>query len=59
MVGNIVALGALVGLTAVVSLEAVEKALEKRVPPGPWEKNRQALAAGFKAAQELNQAGTR
>ncbi len=59
MVGNIVALGALVGLTAVVSLEAVEKALEKRVPAGTMEKNRQALAAGFKAAQELNQAGTR
>lgn len=55
VVSNIVALGALVGLTKVVSLEAMEKALEKRVPAGTMDKNRKALAAGFKAAQELDQ----
>jgi 2-oxoglutarate ferredoxin oxidoreductase subunit gamma len=59
VVSNIVALGALVGLTGVVSLKAVEKSLEKRVPPGTMEKNRKALAAGFKVAQELGTTGTR
>ena len=50
---NAVALGVLVGLTQVVSREAIEKAVTARAPKGTEEMNRAALAAGFAAAEKL------
>jgi 2-oxoglutarate ferredoxin oxidoreductase subunit gamma len=49
---NVVALGALVGLTGVVSREAIEKAVSARAPKGTQELNLKALAAGFDAVRE-------
>lgn len=48
---NTVALGVLVGLTNVVSTEALEKAVTARAPRGTEEMNRKALEAGFLAAK--------
>lgn len=50
---NTVALGVLVGLTGVVSKAAIEKAVTARAPKGTEEMNRQALAAGFAAAEAV------
>jgi len=50
---NSVALGVLVGLTGVVSRQALEKAVLARVPKGTEELNRKAIAAGFAAAEQL------
>ncbi|MCX7756366.1 MAG: 2-oxoacid:acceptor oxidoreductase family protein [Anaerolineales bacterium] len=50
---NTVALGALVGLTGVVSRQAIEKAVLARAPKGTEEMNRRALEAGFQAVQKL------
>ena len=50
---NVVALGVLVGLTQVVSCDAIEKAVTARAPKGTEELNRTALAAGFAAAEQL------
>jgi 2-oxoglutarate ferredoxin oxidoreductase subunit gamma len=47
---NVVALGVLVGLTGVVSRQAITQAVEARAPKGTEEMNRAALAAGFAAA---------
>jgi 2-oxoglutarate ferredoxin oxidoreductase subunit gamma len=47
---NVVALGVLVGLTGVVSREAITKAVAARAPKGTEEMNRAALSAGFAAA---------
>ena len=49
---NTVALGVLVGLTGVVSRQAIEKAVTARAPRGTEEMNMKALAAGFEAAKE-------
>ena len=49
-----VALGVLVGLTGVVSREAVQKAVVARAPKGTEEMNRAALAAGFAAADQAS-----
>ncbi len=46
---NTVALGALVGLTGVVSRSAIEQAVLARAPKGTEEMNRKALEAGFAA----------
>ena len=54
-VSNIVALGAMVGLSGVVSPEALGKALDERVPAGTQAMNRKALAAGLQAAQRLTE----
>lgn len=43
---NIVALGAVVAITKVVSEESLEKAVLNRVPAGTEEKNKKALAVG-------------
>jgi len=51
---NVVALGLLVGLTEVVSREAVAKAVTARAPKGTEELNLAALAAGFAAAERLS-----
>ena len=50
---NTVALGVLVGLTGVVSREAIEKAVTARAPRGTEDMNRQALQAGFTAAEQV------
>ncbi len=49
---NVVALGVLVGLTQVVSREAIEKAVTARAPKGTEEMNRAALARGFEIAEK-------
>ena len=50
IVANIVALGAIIGLSGIVSRAAIEKALMARVPKGTEQLNFQALAAGFEMA---------
>jgi 2-oxoglutarate ferredoxin oxidoreductase subunit gamma len=50
---NTVALGLLVGLTGVVSRDAIEKAVTARAPKGTEEMNRKALQAGFAAAEGI------
>ena len=50
---NIIALGVLVGLTDVVSRQAIEKAVTARAPRGTEEMNRKALQAGFNAAEQV------
>jgi 2-oxoglutarate ferredoxin oxidoreductase subunit gamma len=51
MVANIVALGSLAAISRAVTLESLEKAVLARVPRGTAELNKQALAAGMKAAR--------
>jgi len=51
---NVVALGVLVGLTGVVSRDAIEKAVTARAPKGTEDANRAALAAGFAAANLIS-----
>jgi len=53
---NTVALGLLVGLTGVVSRNALEKAVLARAPKGTEEMNRKALQAGFAAAEGVKSA---
>lgn len=50
---NIMALGAVVGLTGVVSREAMEQAVLARVPKGTEELNRKALALGWEMAKKV------
>ena len=50
IVANIVALGAIIGLTEVVSKDSIECALLKRVPKGTEELNKKALLEGYKLA---------
>jgi 2-oxoglutarate ferredoxin oxidoreductase subunit gamma len=47
---NVVALGVLVGLTGVVSRQAITQAVAARAPKGTEEMNKAALLAGFAAA---------
>jgi 2-oxoglutarate ferredoxin oxidoreductase subunit gamma len=54
---NTVALGVLVGLTGVVSREAIEKAVTARAPHGTEEMNHKALEAGFAAAGRVQGSG--
>ena len=54
---NTVALGVLVGLTGVVSRQAIEKAITARAPRGTEEMNRKALQAGFEAAEMAGDRG--
>ena len=53
---NTIALGVLVGLTGVVSQQALEKAILARAPRGTEEMNHKALVAGFAAAEEVKEA---
>jgi 2-oxoglutarate ferredoxin oxidoreductase subunit gamma len=55
MTANIVALGALVTLTSVVTRASLETAVLQRVPPGTEELNRKALDAGVDAAKRYLQ----
>lgn len=50
---NVVALGVLVGLTGVVTRQAIEKAVAARAPKGTEAMNRAALEAGFNAAEKV------
>ena len=52
MFANIIALGAIVGLTGTVSRESLVAAVLARVPKGTEEKNRQAISIGFEMVQE-------
>ena len=52
MVANIIALGAIAGITQVVSRASLEKAVMGRIPKGTEEKNRLALEIGFRLAAE-------
>lgn len=52
LVANVVALGALVELSGVVSKEAIEKALENRVPRDALDVNKRALATGYDMGKE-------
>lgn len=53
IVANMVALGVLVTLTSVVSMEAVTRAIENSVPPGTEEMNLKAFRLGVAAAEKL------
>lgn len=53
---NTVALGVLVGLTGVVSRQAIEKAVTARAPKGTEAMNLRALEAGFAAAVQAKAA---
>ena len=55
IVANVVGLGVLVGLTGIVSPEAVEAAVRHRVPRGTEDLNTKALVAGFKAAERIRE----
>ena len=52
---NVVALGVLVGLTEVVSRQAIEKAVLARAPKGTEEMNKAALNAGLEFASKFNE----
>ena len=54
---NTVALGILVGLTGLVTREAIEKAVRRYAPPGTADLNSQALQAGFEQAEQIIRAG--
>lgn len=55
--GNIVALGALAGLTGVVSETALRKAVLNRVPKGTEDRNMEAMERGLRAARKVLQNG--
>lgn len=50
---NVVALGLIVGLTGIVSRQAIEAAVAAHVPRGTEELNTKALAAGLEEAERL------
>ena len=52
MFANIIALGAIVGLTGTVSRDSLVAAVLERVPKGTEDKNRQAIEIGFQLAKE-------
>lgn len=52
---NIVALGAIVAMSGVVSRKAIEKAVLARVPKGTEEMNLKALRAGYNAVHNAQQ----
>ena len=57
IVANVVGLGVLVGLTRIVSQEAIEEAVRDCVPRGTEQINLKALAAGFDAAERAREEG--
>ncbi|MEI7542987.1 MAG: 2-oxoacid:acceptor oxidoreductase family protein [bacterium] len=52
---NVVSLGAIVALTGIVSLGAMEKTVLKRAPGGTEDLNLRALEEGYKAALEIKE----
>jgi 2-oxoglutarate ferredoxin oxidoreductase subunit gamma len=55
MVTNIVALGAIVEVTKIITKESLEKAVLARVPKGTEDLNRRALSMGYKIAENSMQ----
>jgi len=53
MTTNIISLGALVGISGVVSRKSLEKAVLNRVPKGTEQLNLKALELGFQLAEEV------
>jgi 2-oxoglutarate ferredoxin oxidoreductase subunit gamma len=53
MVANVIALGAIAGLTGIVSHEALVNAVLARAPRGTEEKNRKAVEIGFREALKI------
>jgi len=53
MTTNIISLGALVGISQVVSAKSLEKAVLNRVPKGTEQLNLKALELGFRLAEEV------
>jgi 2-oxoglutarate ferredoxin oxidoreductase subunit gamma len=53
LVTNIISLGIIVGLTEVVSQEAIQKALRSRIPAKAREVNEKALLLGFDIAKDF------
>lgn len=51
MVTNIVALGAIIEITKIITYESLEKAVLSRVPKGTEELNRKALTYGYEIAK--------
>lgn len=51
MVTNIIALGAIVEITKVITKESLEKAVLDRVPKGTEELNKKALSMGYRIAE--------
>jgi len=58
IVANVVGLGALAGLTGIVSREALEAAVRERAPRGTADINLKTLAADFEAAARVRGAKT-
>lgn len=55
IVANMVALGSVVALTNLITLESLKKAVKNRVPKGTIEMNVKAVDAGFSVAKKLLQ----
>lgn len=55
---NIIMLGALSGVTGIVTLDALSRALEGNVPSKTLETNREALKSGFKAVHRSRLEGS-
>lgn len=53
LVTNIISLGIIVGLTEVISQEAIQKALRSRIPAKAREVNEKALLLGFDIAKDF------
>lgn len=53
MVANVIALGAIAGLTGIVSHDALVKAVLARAPRGTEEKNQKAVEIGFREALKI------
>ena len=53
IVANVVALGAMIGLTGVVSKEAGEEAVLRKVPAAFKDLNKKAYNLGYEKAKEL------
>ncbi|MGD2105481.1 MAG: 2-oxoacid:acceptor oxidoreductase family protein [Anaerolineae bacterium] len=53
---NVVGLGLLAGLAGIVSRQSLEGAVKARAPEGTEEVNLRALAAGYRAAEEVKDA---
>lgn len=53
LVANIVALGAIIAITNIVSFESIEAAVLARVPRGTEELNKKALQVGYETALEM------
>jgi 2-oxoglutarate ferredoxin oxidoreductase subunit gamma len=53
MVANVIALGAIAGLTGIVSHDALVKAVLARAPRGTKDKNRKAVEIGFREALKI------